>query len=252
MIPTPAKTIPPQHNVVNLLYSIQGMAEAYRAEVEEERFSGPEERLRRAEELLKRNSAQAEQALAITKRLGHVLNRRPSSLRHRASLVKAWQAVRDHLEKRFPPSGREILERIPEGFPEIRCAQKELEEILYVLAANALEALGGAGTDGKPLGRKLIIRAQLGFSTKEEPYASITVADTGPGISEKKLPNLFQPFASTKSPGSGNGLGLYLARELVLKNEGRITAASFEEFGTTFTLEFPIASRCRANRRRNS
>lgn len=217
-------------------------------QVKEGRFSEPEERLRRAEEMLKKNSVQAELALAITKRLGHVLNRRPSGLCHQASLEKTWQAVKDHLEKRFPLSGLEILERIPDGFPEIRCAQKELEEILYVLAANALEALAGAGTDGKRLGRKLIIRAQLGFSTKEEPFASITVADTGPGIPERKLPNLFRPFATTKSAGSGNGLGLYLARELVLKNEGRITVASFEEFGTTFTLEFPIATRRRVPR----
>ena len=190
---------------------------------------------------------QAELALAITKRLGHVLARKPSAVCHRASLEKAWRAVKDHLEQRFPLSSLEILERIPKGFPEIRCAPKELEEILYVLAANALEVLGGAGTDRRRLGRKLIIRAQLGFSTREEPFTSITVADTGPGIPEKKLSSLFRPFATSKSAGSGNGLGLYLARELVLKNEGKITVASFEEFGTTFTLEFPIAVR-RASR----
>lgn len=219
------------------------MAESYLTQAEEGRFSGPEERLRQAEEMLKKNSVQAELALAITKRLGHVLGRRPRGFSHRASLEKAWQTVKDHLKRRFPLSGLEILERIPGGFPELWCVPKELEEILYVLAANALEAMGRRGADGRRVGRKLIIRAQLGFSTQEEPFASLTVADTGPGIPAGKLTNLFRPFATTKSSGSGNGLGLYLARELVLKNEGRITVASFEEFGTAFTLEFPIAGR---------
>ena len=69
----------------------------------------------------------------------------------------------------------------------------------------------------------------------------ITLSDTGPGILQEHLRRLYHPFFTTKPEGIGDGLGLYLARELVLKNKGRITASSFEGSGTTFTLEFPVS-----------
>ena len=71
MIQSPGKKSNLQHNVVSLLYSIQGMAESYLAQAEEGRFAGPEERLRRAEEMLKKNSVQAEMAPAITQPIRH-------------------------------------------------------------------------------------------------------------------------------------------------------------------------------------
>ena len=88
---------------------------------------------------------------------------------------------------------------------------------------------------------KLIARAQISFTTKEESFAVIQVSDTGPGIPRPLLPHLFLPFCSTKSLRKGNGLGLYLTRQLVARNGGRITASSFAGAGTTFTLEFPLA-----------
>ena len=71
----------------------------------------------------------------------------------------------------------------------------------------------------------------------------ITLSDTGPGIPKDQLPYIFHPFFTTKAEGQGNGLGLYLTKELVRKNGGRITVSSFEGSGTTFTLEFPLAPR---------
>ncbi len=75
---------------------------------------------------------------------------------------------------------------------------------------------------------------------KEEPSAVITVSDTGPGIPEECLAKLFSPFYTTKPEGVGNGLGLYLTRELVLKNKGQIKVSSFPLMGTSFTLEFGV------------
>ena len=116
------------------------------------------------------------------------------------------------------------------------------------MTANALQALerspSRAGEEQPALSGaegRLILRAQLRFSTLEEPYAWLQLADTGPGIPAKDLARLFDPFFSTKGEEEKSGLGLSLVRALVLKNEGQITASSFEGEGTTFTLQFPLA-----------
>lgn len=249
MDPLTFKNIRFQHNIVSLLYSIQGMAESYLSQVEEGRFLKEEERLRRAEETLKRNHRQAERALKITRRIGRLLKKEPalSNGRGKAFLEKAWRSVKQMLAKDFPSLAFEFLERVPAEFPPLRLPQKELVEVLYILAKNSLQALqNGSGRMGGEL-PKLIIRAQLAFSTREEPFASITLADTGPGIPREKLHHLFRLFSTSKSEGEGNGLGLYLAREIVLNHEGKMTVSSFKDFGATFTIELPLYF-CRRSR----
>jgi len=65
----------------------------------------------------------------------------------------------------------------------------------------------------------------------------VTVEDTGPGIPKEQLPHIFEPFYTTKS--SGTGLGLYVVKQLVEKNGGRIKVQSQSGVGTTFVLFFP-------------
>ena len=75
MDPLTPKNLEFQHNIVSLLYSIQGMAESYLSQAEEGRFLKEEERLKRAEETLKQNHCQAERALEITRRIGRLLRK---------------------------------------------------------------------------------------------------------------------------------------------------------------------------------
>jgi len=63
-------------------------------------------------------------------------------------------------------------------------------------------------------------------------------------VPEDKLKELFNPFFTTKEPGKGTGLGLFIVRQIVEKNKGRIYLKETKVGeGTTFTIEFPIASR---------
>ncbi|HNW92534.1 MAG TPA: ATP-binding protein, partial [bacterium] len=71
----------------------------------------------------------------------------------------------------------------------------------------------------------------------------MTVADTGIGISADQLPNIYDRFyqadGSLTRRYSGIGLGLAIAREIVLAHGGEITVASTPNAGTTFTLRLP-------------
>ena len=79
----------------------------------------------------------------------------------------------------------------------------------------------------------------------DRPVVIFTVADTGIGISDEQMKNLFQPFSQgdqtvTKEYG-GTGLGLAIAHKLAALMGGSLTAESKQGQGATFTLTLPIA-----------
>ena len=70
------------------------------------------------------------------------------------------------------------------------------------------------------------------------------VIDTGPGIPEKLLPKIFQPFFTTKGTAKkgeskGTGLGLAICKEIIEHHKGRIEVESVVGRGTTFSIYLP-------------
>ena len=78
--------------------------------------------------------------------------------------------------------------------------------------------------------------------TADADSAYIAVSDTGCGIPEKDLPNIFRRSYTTRSDKGGQGLGLAITRTIVLEHAGQIEAVSREGEGTTFTICIPKAS----------
>jgi two-component system NtrC family sensor kinase len=111
----------------------------------------------------------------------------------------------------------------------------QLEQVLLNLLINARHALLGKGGS-------ITIKAQ----ETETGENRIQVIDTGPGIPEKLIPKIFQPFFTTKATArkgepKGTGLGLAICREIVEHHKGRIAVESTVGKGTTFTLHLPMA-----------
>ena len=226
-------TSPYAHNLVSSLYVVKGLLESFLRE-------HPEGNGVRAREPLERAYGQANHALGIAKRLEEMAmcgqKRSHSQLSDfKVSIKTSWQRTLELLKKDFSFNQIEILERIPEPFPLICVHPADFEEMLYHLTRNSMEAMREKGT--------LVVRAHLSLSSQQGPFAIIHIADTGPGISEDIFSRLFLPFSTTKKCKGGTGLGLFLTRQLVRRNGGRIIISSFEGFGTTFTLELPLAER---------
>lgn len=113
------------------------------------------------------------------------------------------------------------------------CFDGELRQILVNLVANAHDAMKLGGT--------LTIRCRdtMLFSN-DHSELRITVADTGTGMDAPTLRRLFEPFFTTKGIG-GTGLGLWIAQDLVKKNQGQIHVRSSVkpgQCGTVFALRF--------------
>src|SRR3989338_3500821 len=129
-----------QHNMVSILYTVKGMISSYFAQVEEGRFVEPLRRLAYAEHILKKVFSQTDCALRIVKVLGALLKSgaRKNSSRQNADVKRAWHEAYQALRQDFLFQNTQLIVYIPNRFPSVQCSSIELQEILRLLAANAL------------------------------------------------------------------------------------------------------------------
>ena len=99
----------------------------------------------------------------------------------------------------------------------------------------ALENLLYNAADFTPPDGKIILSL---FS--DESFAYVEISDTGSGISEEDLPNIFKRSYTTRSNKGGQGLGLTITRTIVSEHGGKIIVSSKQEKGTTFTISLPL------------
>lgn len=110
----------------------------------------------------------------------------------------------------------------------VRCNPPHMEEVFRQLMRNAVEAM--------PEGGKLSIEARL-----ETDQVHVVVSDTGAGIPEENIGKIFDPFYTTKSVGSGTGMGLNTVYNIITVHGGTISAASTPGEGTALTIQLPLA-----------
>jgi len=113
----------------------------------------------------------------------------------------------------------------------------QFEQVVVNLAVNAQQAM--------PTGGILTIEVDHrnarigGASTPEQPYVTVTLSDTGCGMTPATQARLFEPFFTTRQKTGGTGLGLSTAHGIVKQSGGDILITSELNKGTTFTLLFP-------------
>lgn len=113
---------------------------------------------------------------------------------------------------------------------ELLCDRAHLTEVMSNLFGNAREAMHGQGG--------IVVAGSL--CGKGRGY-EISISDTGEGIPEEELAQLFTPYYTTKTSNQHMGLGLYYCRNVMRKHGGRIEARRNKERGMTFALYFPAA-----------
>lgn len=106
-----------------------------------------------------------------------------------------------------------------------------MELVLLSMASNACDAMPEGGS------------FSVGVSRTGTGTLVMTVEDTGSGIAPQHLEHVFEPFYTTKSAENGTGLGLSMARDVILRAGGDITVCSTRGKGTTFFVNLPLANR---------
>ncbi len=108
--------------------------------------------------------------------------------------------------------------------PVIRVDGEQVKQVFVNLILNAVQAMPNGGT--------------LTIETfADDQYVYILFTDTGDGIPEEELKNIFDPFYTTKE--TGTGLGLSISHRIVTLNKGKISADTSES-GSVFTVKFPL------------
>jgi signal transduction histidine kinase len=138
----------------------------------------------------------------------------------------------------LPPPPEVSLVRADEpGLPPVQADRDQLRQVLLNLLSNAYEAVLATvqADDTGPNGATVTIRT----SSTTDGKVRIAVADTGIGMDDETRAQVFEPFFSRKTRGTG--LGLAVTRRIVDSHGGAIDIETAVGRGTTFTVEFPAA-----------
>jgi PAS domain S-box-containing protein len=131
--------------------------------------------------------------------------------------------------------------------PAVEIDPVQLQQVVLNLLINARDAISGNGRIDVCVGRVVGHgRCASCDAVLDGDFVEIAVADTGHGISEELLPRIFDMFVSTRAPGSGTGIGLWLIHTLVHEYEGHVTVDTSPR-GTTFRVLLPVQPTQRAD-----
>jgi two-component system sensor histidine kinase HydH len=119
----------------------------------------------------------------------------------------------------------EIMTEVKEGLPQFQADPVRLTQALMNLVINAMQAVERVG--------RIEVSAQHSGAG-----LTIQVSDNGPGILPERLASIFDPYFTTKT--EGNGLGLWIAQQIVTAHGGSVTAQNRSGRGASFTISLPL------------
>jgi signal transduction histidine kinase len=123
-------------------------------------------------------------------------------------------------------TGISVVREYGSDVPRITAHGAQLNQVWTNLVDNAIDAMAGQG--------RLTLRT---YTTGGSVV--VEIADSGSGIPPEVRPHIFEPFYTTKGPGAGSGLGLYITYDIIRKHGGRIHATSVPG-ATCFHIVLPV------------
>jgi signal transduction histidine kinase len=121
------------------------------------------------------------------------------------------------------------IESFPPELPDISADLALLDEVLDILLANAILHSPDSGT------------VTLQISVPDVRHIRVSVLDQGPGVPESSRSRVFERFYQVPDrPGNGLGLGLFIAREIIVAHEGRIGLVERPDHLTEFFIDLPL------------
>jgi PAS domain S-box-containing protein len=141
-------------------------------------------------------------------------------------LIELYRLIKvDFLKNRI-----RILRRFDRYLPKVLCDNESLKQVFFNLFMNSKQAMPKGG----------IISIITKYNSRNQTV-EIIIKDTGKGIGKKYMPNIFNPYFTTKEKGTG--LGLSIVHRIITDHHGKILPESKEGKGTKMTIILPIQSR---------
>lgn len=153
---------------------------------------------------------------------------RPTKLRFQSTYVNdVLVRTLKFLQKNLDSHGVKIDKQFKVNIPQINADDKQLQQVFLNIILNALQAMPDGG--------------KLEISTSAlKNGAKVKITDNGVGIPEDQMEQIFKPFFTTKTKGTG--LGLTIVEKIVKNHGGKIDITSKVGKGTTFEIFLPIGN----------
>lgn len=215
------------HEIRNPLYVIQGLAESHLSNFEEGLYSNVDRVVQKSNEVHKKTIELSRRAMEIMKRFAFFAKAK-SPLIDQCEEIDLKECVHNVLtlvKHDFEIGKIELSNLIPNQSFKALINRQDIEEVLFNLLVNARQALQGSDS------ARVIITAESDYEK-----IKLRIEDNGKGIKEEDQKKIFEPFYTTKRDGTG--LGLYITKQLMERNKGKVLLKSKFGEGTIFTLEF--------------
>lgn len=220
------------HDMNNVLGSILAIAELLREDVDEKERPNVDDLIAATQ-----RGAELTRNLLGFARRGH----------YRKQTIELRTTITDLIRilQRTVPKGVVFESVFDDPCPQIQGDPAQLTQAIINLCLNAVDAMRGVGT----------LRISVGApepSVPEQRMVTISVADTGCGMTAETRRRMFEPFFTTKGLGRGTGLGLAMVYGTVKAWGGTIDVESEVGEGTTITLSLPAGDARATTRARKS
>lgn len=221
------------HEICNPLGIVRGQCEMYLLNLRDGLYDkkSRDEMNAIASEIMNKVIKETDRATAITKKLSGFAKPSKRIENEEVYIEKEADEVIGLIGHDLKLNNIEFKKQFSDNFPGILADKRQIQEVLFNIIRNAAQAMERDKKDGW-----ISLSGSLSNGS-----AIIRIADNGSGIPADKLGQIFNPFFTTKEPGKGTGLGLFIVRQVIERNKGTITVESQEGVGTTFTLTFPLA-----------
>ena len=145
------------------------------------------------------------------------------------------------LMRRALPRMIEIRELPDYSISKIYIDRHQMELVLMNLINNARDSISGSGVIEVSTS-EIVVDSDSPYASRAEPgrYVMFKVSDSGHGMDEEVMEQMFDPFYTTKEPGKGTGLGLPTAYGIVKTHSGYIFCDSEPGRGTVFSVLVPV------------
>ncbi len=147
-----------------------------------------------------------------------------------------------HESASFVLSGSNVkcVYNFEEGLWEVPMDKAQINQVIQNLILNADQAMPAGGTIHITCSNIILFHNEIA-DVEAGKYVKIEITDTGSGIDNHIIDNIFDPYFSTKekSGDKGSGLGLSIVHSIITKHGGAIEVDSSPGTGTTFTLFLP-------------
>jgi signal transduction histidine kinase len=136
----------------------------------------------------------------------------------------------------------EVIQDLSNDLPKVHGDANQLEQVFLNLLTNARDALESkfeAQGSVAELQNKIVITTHVSGDVNDK--VEILFKDTGSGMLQEALKDIFDPFYTTKEVGKGTGLGLSISYGIIQDHKGEIDVAETGPEGTTFRISLPVA-----------